>query len=731
MAAELAADLRSSKFTVALAIGFFTAFRRVVAALSLSAIIFTGPLAVYVVQGAGPLLFGTCALSIIAALAGGFRGGISAPISAPAAAMFSIGIVVGPQMAATPDAAFVTMLAIMGLSSVVTALCFLVVGRFGLADLFRFIPYPVTGGFLAGLGWAIGTGGIAAMSGIVPSWETLPLLFDAGVLLRWVPGVAVGVALFAVTRRWRHFLIYPAAVVLVTVAYHVVRASLDMSVAEAGEAGYLIAGIPPGALWPPVTPDQLALVDWQVVASQLPGVLGIVVVMLVYLVLAVGSVEASTGVEMDLNREFRSEGLGCLVAGLGGSTPGCGAPGRALVSHLTGATTRWTGIITGLAVGAVMLLGGGVVSVFPMALVGGLVVFVGIRLLYDWLISAPRRMPRADFAAVVLIAGVVGGVGFLEGLAAGLIVTVIFFVVRFSGVDVVRASFTAEGRRSRRVRPYPDRAILRAEGGRVRAYRLRGYLFFGSASSLGDRLKRALKTEPAPQCLLLDFADVTGFDVSATNAFCGVVRSARDTHTHVVFSAATGVFRSSLRRNLGDRVFADLSWEKDLDHGLERCEEIVIGEWTRTHAAVKERQEAVLEFLYDDALRQLERQAAFEELTEALEPWVETRTYAAGEKLALRGEKTEGVQLLTAGRAVARADDDETRLLEYAPGDVITPQAAFGDHLAETTVVAEVPTRAALMTPSARRALEEADPALALAMDKHLIAITRTSARPR
>ena len=721
LALELVADLRSSKLTAALAIGLFTALRRVVSALSQAAIIFSGPLAAYVVQGAGPLLFGACALSVTTALLGGFRGAISAPTSAPAAAMFTIGIVVGPELAQSPDVAFVTMLAIMGLSSVATAVCFLLIGRFRLANLFRFIPYPVTGGFLAGLGWSMVTGGVTAMCGIVPRWETLPLLFDTNILLRWAPGVVIGLILLFVTKRWRHFLIFPAVVVLVTASYHVVLYSLGMSVAESGEAGLLVAGIPSGALWPPVALGDLALVDWGVVVSQIPGVLGVVLIMLVYLVFTVGTVEAGTGVEMDLNREFRAAGLGCLIAGLGGSTPGCATTGRALVSYLAGANTRWTGIITGLAVGAVMVLGGGVLNIFPMALIGGLMVFVGVRLLRDWLLSAPRRLPRADFAAVLLIACIVGAVGFLEGLAVGLVVTVIFFVVRFSGVEVVGDSFTGEDRHSRRIRPVTHRAILRNEGKRVRAYSLRGYLFFGSASSLGDRLKNALKSEPAPKCLLLDFGDVTGFDVSAINAFCRVVRLARDTHTRIVLSAATEAFRSSMRRNLPERSSGDLSWERDLDHGLERCEEILIGEWTRTHSAVEERREALLGLSFDEALRQLERQAAFEVLVDRLEPWLEARTYAAGESLVVRGERQEGVQLLTSGRAVARSDDDETRLQEYGPGDAITPQAAFGDHVAETSVEAEIPSRTALMTAAARRALEGQDLALALAMDKHLI----------
>ena len=61
---------------------------------------------------------------------------------------------------------------------------------------------------------------------------------------------------------------------------------------------------------------------------------------------------------------------------------------------------------------------------------------------------------------------------FLEGVVVGLVAAVIFFVVRFSGVDVVGASFTARARRSKKARSATHRAILRDQGERVRAYRL-------------------------------------------------------------------------------------------------------------------------------------------------------------------------------------------------------------------------------------------------------------------
>lgn len=718
---ELAADIRSDKLPAAVAIGLITAVRRTISTVSRAAIIFSGPLAAYAVQGTGPLLFGACAFSLVTGLLGGFRGATPAPNSAPVAVLFTIGVAVGPRLAESPQAAFPTMVAIMGLSSAATAVCFLLIARFRLAHLFRFIPYPVTSGFLAGLGVSIIAGGVTAMCGIVPSWGTLPELFQPAMLARWAPGVLLGVGLFLVTTRWSHFLLYPGLVIGVTVLSHLGLRLAGMSVAEAGAAGFLFSAASGGELWPPFPLTDLAYVDWGVVLSQVPGIAGIVLVMVVYLTLVVGAVEASTGVEMDLHREFRATGLGSLVAGLGGSSPGTQGAGWSLVTKLAGADTRLTGIITAGGIAAILMVGGGVLALFPVALIGGLVILTGIRLLSDWLLRAPRRLPWADSAMVLGIAAVVAGVGFLEGVAVGLVLTVVVFVVRFSSVEVVGDEFTGGSRLSRRNRPATHRAILRSEGGRIRAYRLRGYLFFGSASSLGDRLRSAVKADPPPKCLLLDFAAMTGSDVSAIHAFCRVVRLARDEKTHIVFSAAPEAFRSGLQRNLPENSFRELVFEPDLDRGLERCEELVIHEWTETHAAVPERREALFGLSFDEALRQVERQAAFETLVKRLEPWLETRTYARGEALMRRGEKQEGLFFLISGRAVARAEESGARLREHGPGDAIAPQAAFEEHVAERSVVAEAPSQAALMTVAARARLEEDDPALAVAMDKHLI----------
>ena len=722
LASELRADAASDKLPAALSTGLVIAVLMVVVQTSVAAVIFSGPLAPFVSQGTGAILFGAFAMCLIVALSGTYKGTISVPHFAPAAALFGVGGGVAASMTAAPqEAVFATMVVIIALSTLTTALLFGLVGWFRLATFSRFIPYPLMGGFLAGLGWFLVLSSVSITCGITLNWETLPDLLESDTVWRWGPSLAFALALLLVTKLRPHYLVLPASVVLAVGLCHAVLLLLGISVEEASAAGILFVGLPADASWPPVQPDDFGHVNWGVVASQFPGILGVTLIALMCFVLNAGALELGSGAELDMNKEFRVEGVANLVGGLGGSAPGCNTAVMSLVSHVTGAESRLTGVVMAFAMGVVLFFGGDVLVILPKPLLGGLVLFLGLGLLNDWLVANRKTLPWTDYGIVLVVSIVIGVFGFLEGVAVGLVAAVIFFVVRFSGVDVIGASFTARDRQSKRARSATHRAILRHHGERVRAYRLRGYIIFGNASPMGHRLKQALGADPAPLCLLLDFAAVSGFDVSAANVIFRSVRTARARGTHIILSAVAEHVRSILRRGLPEGAWRSLIFEEDLDRGLERCEDLVIAEWDRLHAGSDDARDALFGLSIDHAVREVERQVRFEALIERLEPRLQVHTYEVGETIVARGEEQEGMQFLTQGRAMAREEDAGARMDEYGPGDALAAEAAFADHAAEITVLAVEPCRTALMTPSARRSLERDDLVLTVELDRYLI----------
>jgi len=95
----------------------------------------------------------------------------------------------------------------------------LIVGQLQLGELIRFLPYPVVGGYLAGLGCLLSLGGVQVMVG-VGTIAQLPTLFQSDLLLKWIPGLAFAIGLLMLTNRLKHVLVIPLSFIAVTSLFY-------------------------------------------------------------------------------------------------------------------------------------------------------------------------------------------------------------------------------------------------------------------------------------------------------------------------------------------------------------------------------------------------------------------------------------------------------------------------------------------------------------------------------
>ena len=355
----------------------------------------------------------------------------------------------------------------------------------------------------------------------------------------------------------------------------------------------------------------------------------------------------------------------------------------------------------------------------PAPFVGGILVFAGLGMLDQGLVRSRRRLPVYEFGIIVLIFVAIIAFGLLEGIGVGMLATLVFFAVRLSRVSPIESRFTARERHSSKARSVPERAILSEEGDRVHAYRLRGYIFFGSATPLADRLRESLNGPSRPDCLLLDFANVSGFDFSAVNVLSRVLDMATRLGVRVVLSAPPDPLKAGLERNLPAPVFAEMAVEANVDLALERCEDTVVAAWKANASKSDLQRTLLLEQAADDLVRHLDRQIVFEDLIEELGNWLESRDYSSGETIA--GEETTraDLQLLVSGRATA-CDAAGARLYQCEPGDAVWPTGAR--EVSVAAVVADESCRTAVLTPENRRGLETNQTDLALKLYRYLMA---------
>ena len=106
----------------------------------------------------------------------------------------------------------------------------------------------------------------------------------------------------------------------------------------------------------------------------------------------------------------------------------------------------------------------------------------------------------------------------ITGVAFGLVVASMFFVVSYSRADYIRHNLSGSLHRSNKERSLEDMAALADLGQRARALSLQGYLFFALASSLVETC-RDLIVHQRVRYLLLDFRMVQGLDASVALSF--------------------------------------------------------------------------------------------------------------------------------------------------------------------------------------------------------------------
>ena len=171
--------------------------------------------------------------SLLIGVTSSYPGMLAVPQEVPATVLGTIGAVVGGTVSAPGDVQFMTMAALLLLSGLLTGLLFLTVGHFRLSHLFRFIPYPVAGGFFAGSGWVLSLAALSVMSGVALDWHTLPQLFEPDMVWKWGPGAAYGLVLTVAMKQKGNFPVMMGSVVLVSALYHVGLLALDISVEDA------------------------------------------------------------------------------------------------------------------------------------------------------------------------------------------------------------------------------------------------------------------------------------------------------------------------------------------------------------------------------------------------------------------------------------------------------------------------------------------------------------------
>jgi len=160
--------------------------------------------------------------------------------------------------------------------------------------------------------------------------------------------------------------------------------------------------------------------------------------------LNVTSIEYATYREANLNRELIALGVGNLCSAACSGYVSCISLSRTLLNHSIGATGRLSGVVVAAMCAFVLIVDPALLGYVPKFVLGGLLLYLGAALVYQWLINSAGRLSRIEYLSLLAIAIIIVEWGFIAGVLSGVVLGCATFALSASQVNAIKYSFDAE-----------------------------------------------------------------------------------------------------------------------------------------------------------------------------------------------------------------------------------------------------------------------------------------------
>ena len=681
--------------------------------LSYAALIFTGPLAHF-------LSYGVSVTFLSAAVAGAVVASRSSLFFAVAGPDSSISVIIAAMVATLmrriasgghSDVLEATLI-VMALTTAATGivLCILGITRAGRA--IRFVPFPVIGGFLGATGWLMITGAIQVVTDRAPTFVTTGSYVDLADAGKIGAALVVAAALYFTNRRSKNPFVLPALLLAAFAAAHLVLPIIGASAATAQAAGWMFTPQPAAALALPWKADAFSGLSWNLLPALSGDLLAIVFVTVSTLLFNTTGIEIATRSDANIDRDLKVVGFAnILTAALGGYVS-CTSLSRSVLVRTAGASTRLAAFTVAAISAAMIVLDPGFLGYVPKYVLGGLLIFLGWGLLYQWLIQSWRQLPLLEYLSLLAIALLIINWGFVAGVLIGVVIGCATFALSASRVNAIKFSFDSTEYRSALDRGPHEQAALRDHGRQIQGMALQSYLFFGSTNRVFQHVKTLLSRQPDCRFLIFDFRRVTGIDSSATQSFAQIKQTASNAGAKIVLADLAPEMERLFRA--AKFISDDVIVTPDLDRALETCEERIIELHRASEGDSRSFRAWLAEALGDP------------QLGDRLAGYCRRLEIKAGDVIARQGEPAASMHFILEGRVgiiVDGPDGRTTRLRSLGQHTTVGEMGLLSRQPRSAIIVAETASLLYELGAQAFEQIRRDDPALSQALLGYVLTV--------
>lgn len=425
------------------------------------------------------------------------------------------------------------------LATFLSGLMLTAAGFLRLGTFIKFIPFPVTVGFTAGIAIIIFASQIKELFGLsldhepgelleklVALWEARDSVTPSAFLVS-----AATVAIILGFRRWRPH--WPGMLIAVSVAA-LATALLDLPVQTIGTKFGGIPSILPATSLPELSIDKIMAV--------LPAAISFTLLGAIESLLSAVVADGMTGRRHRSNCELVAQGAANIGSSLFGGFCVTGTIARTATNVRSGAHGPISGMLHAVFLLLFMLIAAPLAAYIPLAALAGVLAVVAWNMIEK---PAIAILVRSGWGEATVLASTFFLTIFrdlTEAIVVGFALGSVLFIQRMSKTTAV-ATHTPFVSRDEADDAHPrgnyDEEVL--ANPEVVVYRITGALFFGATASIGSVLDRIQDSHKA---LIVDFSSVPFLDSTGANMIEGLAHKA---HNRGVAFWLTGASRDILR----------------------------------------------------------------------------------------------------------------------------------------------------------------------------------------
>jgi sulfate permease, SulP family len=554
------AELFTPKLVTVFREGYRLAHLRADAIAGLTVAIVALPLsmAIAIASGASP------AQGLYTAIVGGFV------ISALGGSRFQIGGPAGAFIVLVAGAVHTYGMDGVLLATILAGLMLATVGYLRLGTYIKFIPYPVTVGFTAGIAVIIFSSQIKDLLGLRLAeaepgelLDKLPVLFkyagtfEPRALALSAATIAVIVGLKRVRPHWPGMLIAVAGAAAATALLHL----------EVTTIGSQFGGIPSSLPLPRLPP-----LSFEKIREVLPTAVSFALLGSIESLLSAVVADSMTGRRHRSNCELVAQGVANVMSGLFGGICVTGAIARTATNIRAGAHGPVAGMLHSAFLLLFLLLAARLASFIPLAALAGVLATVAWNMAEKGAFATLLRTSGGDAAVLLTTFLLTIFRSLSEAIVVGFALGSVLFIHRMSRATEIAAHtpFVEEDQADAPTatrRPY-DETI--AKDPRIVVYRITGAFFFGAAASIGSVLDRISASHRA---LVIDLAAVPFLDSTAANTLEGLARKAGRRKVRLVLTGTTHEVREELfAHGLKPPI---VRYERSVDVALSKLQDVL------------------------------------------------------------------------------------------------------------------------------------------------------------